>query len=479
MHIHRRQFVVGPYPINSVPGWVTTYIPGTGYLCHCPELRVASAKDADGTFWYLLGLVVQTDINKLEPIDAIATATSNTIQDLYQSWAGRWVLIGDGKLHIDSAGLLGCFYSLKEATDGTKELWVSSSASLLSDLLRIDTIAYLIEPDSKGIDWYPGPQSRFKSIWRLLPSQILGLATGDLLARRLVHEISKTLSYDELLDRIQEHLVTTLKQASKQTNNLWLSLTGGYDSRVLLATARYAGISAKTYTVGCKSIDYADLIIPPKLAKAAGFNHSFYWNGSFKQDLAALCDQHTGGHCITRTRDWISRESFNWFQKGDLVLSGGCFEMGRCHYWQRFPESSLPGAEVILNGLSRESFHPSLISTIEEWINWVIRTPHKDLDWRDRLYLELRLAGWMSSNVQAIDLIDAEIFHPVNSHFYFSHILQIPEEKRCVSQHHVDLINRMAPELLEFPFNPSPIHKSLLKKIKSLLTNNTLVANRP
>src|SRR5215216_6604145 len=58
MYLHRRQFVLGPRSFSPVPDWITTYVPHAGYLHHCPELSVASAEDADGQVWYLLGLAI-------------------------------------------------------------------------------------------------------------------------------------------------------------------------------------------------------------------------------------------------------------------------------------------------------------------------------------------------------------------------------------------------------------------------------------
>ena len=94
------------------------------------------------------------------------------------------------------------------------------------------------------------------------------------------------------------------------------------------------------------------------------------------------------------------------------------------------------------------------------------QTQHQDMDWRDRFYLEQRLAGWLSSEEQSLDLIDADKFYIANSHYYFAHMLRVPEEKRCVSQHHIDLIARMAPELIKFPFNPGvSTRQKVLRKL--------------
>lgn len=478
MRIHRRQFVIAPKPVAVVPNWVTVEIPHVGFLYHCPELRVASTTDAQGNMWYLLGFAVQTDPDKPNPIDQIATATPDTIHDTYQSWAGRWVLIGDGKLYMDAAGLLGCFYSLKQTAGGTQELWISSSAALLVDLLNIDATPVRSIAHAVGIDWYTPPQSRFKSIRRLLPSQILDLTSGALLARRLMPQPSENLSYEAVLDRAQTILVNALRQAARLSDTLWLPLTAGYDSRLLLATACYAGVPVKTYTHGNKYMHDADFTIPPKLAAAAGVEYALHAGGPFSKDRAAAYDRHTAGHCVDRDRYFISHGYFNWCRKGDRILHGGCFELGRCYFWDRFPGpgvvSTLPDAQHIVAGF-RDMFNPSLVQganpallqAIEEWTNWASCTPNEELDWRDRCYWEQRLAGWLSSVLQSLDLIDAECFNAANSHVYFAHVLKVPEAKRYTSQHQVDLIKRMAPELLAFPFNPPDArYKRMLRKIR-------------
>lgn len=477
MQLHRRQFVIGPSPVRPASDWVTTHIPDTGYLSHSPELRVASATDADGRIWHVLGLVVQTDANKSDPVREVAGATHSTIEHVYQTWAGRWILIGNGELHMDAAGLLSCFYSLKETGDGTRELWVSGSVALLADLLRIDiSNDRQIRHGEVAIDWYPPPRSRYEAVRRLLPSQVLVLANGDLRPRRLFPEITTSLGYDDVLDTLQRYLTSALQEASKAADTLWLPLTAGYDSRLLLAAAHYAGVSVKTYTQGYKNIEPLDRDIPPKLAEAVGMSHSLYWDGAYNSAAADLWDRHTGHHCVAADRRFVSHGQFEWCKKGDIILRGGGFEVGRCSYRRRFPESRTghlaPSAEVIVRGLGRKGLQgrESLVRAMQEWVDWTMRTPHEELSWWDRLYLEQRIGGWASLTEQSLDLLDGETYQASNSQFFYAHVLQIPAEKRCATQHHVDLIGRMAPELLAFPFTQGnvrrAIHLRVLRRLK-------------
>jgi hypothetical protein len=102
-------------------------------------------------------------------------------------------------------------------------------------------------------------------------------------------------------------------------------------------------------------------------------------------------------------------------------------------------------------------FHPDSyphLAGIAEWVDWAASTPCPGLDWRDRFFLEQRTAGQASGIEQALDLTAYERIYIANCHLYLTTALMLPEETRRNSRHHIDLIGRMAPELLRFPFNP-------------------------
>ena len=93
---------------------------------------------------------------------------------------------------------------------------------------------------------------------RLLPSQILELDTGRVLPRPLMPPIDRSLTFDETLTLLKQCLVTTLRRLPAAESGPWLGLTGGFDSRLMLAIARCAGITVKPFTrvagenVGCR-----------------------------------------------------------------------------------------------------------------------------------------------------------------------------------------------------------------------------------
>lgn len=467
VQLHRRQFIIGPRPVDVGPGWQNVPVPEVGYLSHAPELPVAAIAQANAQTSYLLGLAVRT-VRASDPADEVGAAKADTVAKVYAAWAGRWVLLIGGQLHLDSAGLLGCFYVVRDSPLGDRELWVSSSSALLRQVLRIDDGPVRTIHHGVGIDWYPPPGSRFKTIRRLLPSQILELRGGALLPRALLPVNLGVSTYDQILDRLQAELIGAVRSAAERTGSLWLSLTAGHDTRTLLATAMYAGIPVRTYTQTSIYMRDHDRIVPPKLAAVAGAPHTFYARGKGRPDLLTLFDAHTGGLTVDRDRDFFAHQQFGWSQPNDIILRGFGFEVGRCKYRNRFPGpgtwSATPSASVVIKGF-KESMSPSIRSPIEEWVAWTREHPEPAMDWRDRFHLEMRLAGWASSVEQALDLVEGHMFHPANSHSFYADVLQVPEAKRCRALHQEDLIRRMAPELLEFAFNaPGPTYRRVVRR---------------
>jgi hypothetical protein len=199
------------------------------------------------------------------------------------------------------------------------------------------------------------------------------------------------------------------------------------------------------------------MTLPPLIARDVGVEHRWIARGRFSREKLDVFDRHTGGHTIENDRVYFSHGQWDWTGPSDVILRGGAFEVGHCFYWKKFseglPPGALPAPDVIIDrfGLQRESPHARSIAA---WLEWAARAPAVAIDWRDRLYIEQRIAGWLSSLEQALDLIPAERFYAVNSARTFALLTAIPEAQRLARAHHVDLIARMEPRLLRQPFNP-------------------------
>jgi hypothetical protein len=459
--LHRRQFVIGPSPLLAGDDWVVEKMGPAAYLSRCPELPVERITDSRGIQWRLLGVALQSDPDAASPAVQLTSARAASPLDAYASWSGRWILASAAELHPDAGGTLGCFYRTVDSGVAV-EVWASSSPALLVALpgrARLSFAAPQLH-HGKGMDWYPPPSSRFAAVKRLLPTQILRLdpARGERVLPRSPLIASHPASTDEQrLSTLQRRLVGSLAAVAQRGERIWLPLTAGVDSRVILAGAKHVGLPLTTYTQTFPLMPADDRALARRLAASAGYAHEYIDPSPLSRSRRALFDAHTARHCVDIDRRFFSHGQWDALGTGSLILRGGVFEIGRCYYHSKFPGSVDDLFEAIAQRFHVREFHPSSfahLAGIAEWVDWIERTPCLSIDWRDRLYLEQRIGGWVSSVEQALDLTGSERVYVANSHAYMAAVLGLPEETRRRAAHHMELIRRLAPELLELPFNP-------------------------
>jgi len=466
VYLHRKQFIVGLQPIIISKKWKSYQLDTGLWLSHCADLQVTKSTDIDGQAWYILGLAVETLMEKDSPEKEIAKAETSQVCKLCESWAGRWLLIGDGKLSLDASGLSGCFYG----KDSKGQVWASSSAALLSQIFFPEKPPVV---DSRklsyevGISWYTPPLSRFERISRLLPSQMLNMISGEIQPKPLMPKINIDRDYDEVLNQIQQILITTLQRLSTLSPDLWLGLTAGYDSRLMLALSQVAGIQVRPFTRITARMSVADRLLPPKLAKACGYNHTFMINPKRYPERQTLAEDHTGGHVsegdaepfIQGIRDRLSGISFGGH--GFSVASG----------FYKLPElpEEISNAEEGAKHIARifqEPINSSAMAGIKTWLSWALDHPQQHLNWRDRFFIEQRQAGWLSSKEQLYDLTEVIRFPILNSAYLYSLMLGVKPEQRLGSEIQRELIHRINPKLGEYPYNPDDMYFGLLQVFK-------------
>lgn len=462
MRLHRRQFLIGKESSDFPDEWPRCALDDHYVLAYDPALPVKSVEDRNGRRWCLLGVVAQNDPNKNAPEEEIASAEEMVMERICRTWAGRWILVGGGAVYTDASALLGCFYAKDSKTGG---VLISSSPALL--LERVGPVgeenAYPdLSPDSM-LGWYPPPHSKYPMIRRLLPSQKLTFTTGEITARPLVDDTLTECSEGEALNRLERDLITAVRNASVSRKRVWLPLTAGYDSRLLLAMALRAGVRPVAVTqVGSETVA-SDVTIARELARVVGIEHRVVSPGQMSYESLGLYDRHTAGHHTEVNREFFACGQLDWAAEDDLILCGACFEFGRCYYWSLFPEKMVDVA--ILLEMMSEAGSP-LGAALNEWGEWVVKTPDA-LDWRDRFYLEQRLAGWSSSIEQSVDLTPGDGFFAINSRASFSSLMALSSETRKRASHHVELIRRMDERLLKLPFNPkASLYERFCRKVR-------------
>ncbi len=467
--LFRRQFYIGPHVKSVDEAWQSHCLSGGLVLSYCQTLPFKTITDQAGQQWVLLGDAIQSLKGLPSPGEQIQKLTSkDNVQAIYTSWAGRWVLIGNDQLHLDAVGLLGCYYRLHNDI-----LEITTSPSLIYEGKDPDTF---VLKSPAGIEWYPLPDSGFQQLSKLLPSQILNIKTGQLQFRSL-HCAFPELSYQECVIYLSDLLTTTLENLFKQTHKkALLGLTAGYDSRTLMAVLNHLKLPYETLTFHWPLLHPADLNIPKQLAQLSTKKHLVLKRQKLKQVNADTYNLHTTCHAIEKDRDFMKYQQFNVLDAEDyILLRGGGFEVSAFIYARFFP-AELPTGEAIAQRLKGNAWQGQ---SINKWLNWVRQTPEIRWDWRDRFFWEQRLAGWLSSTEQGLDLVNMSRMVPANSFLFYNVMLSLPVEIRKNKTQQVDMIRHLAPELLQPPFNPQlpPFQQRLRKlllrtdKILKRLTN--------
>lgn len=477
MRLHRRQFVIGQEAFCAHDNWCCRQLDASIWVSYCPELRVGWANDVDGGLWGLFGLAIETCADRPEPLAQIALASSADVPNLYDGWAGRWVLIGRDQVHMDASGLLGCFYGT--ATDS--RIWVSSSPALLAQVLSPGALS-AVSPRQlcyeTGISWFTPPRSGLAGIFRLLPSQVIDYADGSIRPRPLMPPIDPARSYNETLKLLKDNLVTAIRRLPLEGSRLWLSLSAGADSRLVMAAAHCASVDGMPFTRVSARMSLADRLLPPKLAHELGYEHVFLQGRSYNPDRKHLVAEHSAGH-VSDGDALPLLQGMRDSLKG-ISTGGWCFGVGKVLNRRSLPDA-VNDPEVVAQQIAQAYGEPltsTATASVREWLEWTIETPQEHLDWRDRFYIEQRLAGWQSSKEQVYDLSEIERFPVINAARNYALLLGLEEGCRVDAKHQVELIHRIAPELLKYPCNPPDKYFGILRELIIKSSNDPLYVYR-
>ena len=450
--LHQRQFVLATRPLPYRPDWKVVRLGESAVLSHCPKLSVVVERTRDGVAWCLIGTALDTT-RVVSPEERIRESRSADIPSVYPDWSGRWVLIGENEVHLDASGQLGLYYVQDRDAIPESMPFASSSPALLGELLG----EYAGERDPRelvwgvGVEWFPLPSSRFSRVRHLLPSQVLDLRQWTVRARPLIPDIGEPYEYEALLQGIEAGLLNVFRNVAAQfpSSTMWLGLSSGYDSRVLLAIGRKSGAQLRTFTHVRSEIRgrIGDMLLSPRLARVAGVPHDWVRSGSPRSDDVRLVNDHTAGSAVYEDGRF---EPIG--QPGDVVLFGATLESVFEHYFRRLPTSPPPAADLALayGGVAMDD---RCIAGLAEWLEWMGTAP-QPMDWRSRFYIEQRTAGWVAPIWLSRDLAGRIDLAPFNSSRLIALGLALPPEKRDAKRWEDDLIRMVSPELMDLPFSP-------------------------
>jgi hypothetical protein len=233
-------------------------------------------------------------------------------------------------------------------------------------------------------------------------------------------------------------------------------VTGGRDSRVVLAAALRAGIDFRAVTVGGEAAP--DVVIAQRLCGRAGIPHERLDEppgGAFFDHRAAA--ERTaiigGGAAVADAPGGIPRDAV----RGPLDVwhSGQGGEIARGIYGHAAGADPLyrafvarrPGRPELLSGAGAQLVR----AEIERFTDEMVAAGVPPAEVPDAFYLLQRMGMWAALGHSAVEWV-RDTTSPLWSTQVIPHMLAVPPDRRAREAFHLEVLRVLAPELVSVPF---------------------------
>lgn len=463
--LYRNQFVLGPRPASVPASWRRIQIDRTLCLTTHPDLPVHTLA-REGKSITLLGFMLDPENENAKDKDIVEKllAGLSSCDSFYQQtyrYGGRWILIVcDGSKTIlfhDAAGLRQVFYTNQEYAAG---LWCGTQPGLLARLLDLEmdsealTLINSYHFRQNKEHWWPGNGSPYRAINHLSPNHALDLGTG----RAFRYWPDRDLDVcptDEAVEKISRTLQGMFRSAVNRFD-LALSVTAGWDSRLLLAASRDVADRMSYMTVRQMSMrdNHPDVSVPAALLSELGLKHDVV-QCSYLVDPEFVKIFKTN---VPLAHDFYVTDAqaiLNYFGLTKVAVMGGVSEIARDPTIGT--ERSIAG-KITPREMSIELYNTGTneyaIREIEKWRAGLGNLHNVDLD--TILFWEQREGNWLAMNLVEFDIAWKDIFSPYNCRSLLIDMLAVDVRDRRAPGNRLyeKLALNLWPDVLRAPINP-------------------------
>lgn len=460
MDITRKQYLISATPKN-LPEMNEIRLSCGAYLYVGTGLVIKDCTDAVGRKYIVLGNVFCADRVGKTVEDDINAFSGDDVNELIKDWTGRWVLIAENEIQIDACGLMSAFY-----TQGS-DWCISSSLAVISSVIRRQP-SYTVS--DFGLNWQLLPDTLIDGVSALLCTQkfVVNDAQLSVCFNPYITDYSH-LKTQEKVSRIAEILKNTLTNIAHYSGrDIWIALTAGRDSRLLIAAALAAGVKFSTYTAQHDNISTSDRKIPAKLARQFGFIHRYIKSSKVSSERINDYLIFSAGNSKGADLEFYARGQFDMIPSNAIVLRGAIFEAART-YGRSIASADMNGFKKGVQSYYQTSLsNPKQSDAFEKWLEYVETNPISYIDLRDRMYVEQRVGGWVAAIEQALDINDWASVQIANCRDLVSLLLSATEQERESVALSMGCIEILYPQLNNYPYNQSSVYDKI-RLIKNVL----------
>lgn len=426
----------------------------------------------------ILGFPIDLDARRMLDGPWQAPGVLGTDKDgfIHQTlWAlgGRFLLIfaadgNDLRIYPDCTAQVPCVW------DATARIAASTAHAFLDGAeyeARLDR-PLLVRLGVEGEGWLPAGLTAHRGVVRLLPGHYLDLQTFTAHRFWPTGPIPQATDTDAIIDETVALLQAQMEAVLHSPKRLGLGLTAGNETRVLLACARPFLDRIDTVTVVGQDRHTTDTVIARRIARDFGIRHIELPR---REATPAQYQQFVsrGGHCNAdsnahfHTSVWPIADSH-------IFIGGIGGEVGRGFFWRLADQANTP---VTADGLSGRFGLPQTPELTEALDRWIAGLPPVDtFGILDLAYLENRMGPWY-----AVQLCCDPTLLRIAPLFTFRGcelMLSLPPDWKRDSRLGREIIAKLWPELLRYPFNSLGPWRDALVKLQKIVKNPGLVVKK-
>ena len=446
----RRQYIVG----SRAPAtwdWPYCRFSTDFILASHPEIPV-NERCEDRRHLIALGDILDPefpDRNNQQVLDSLFESFTNyaELEKATFRMGGRWLLLAalndECRAYPDATGSRPIYFT---PVDG--EIWMGSLPSVLAIEFGFEPDAQLLDESvaTKWGDWWPGSLTPFQQIRHSGPNHYLDLRRG-VSFRFWPDKTIPTVSVDTAAREIGK-LLSGLLRAAAHRYKVFVAITGGYDSRVLVAASKGIHNEIGFFTLAYPGIEQFDLHTPARVAKAFGLNYVTERldlpDDNFFASFDRLSSHMVRGQCR------LNAFSYLRFPSNAIFVEGTASEIIRCFYYKngKHPQH-IDAAELAC----RAGFGDTLAARLE-FQEWLESVPHDtSINIMDLFYWEQRIGNWSAADYQTQEAV-RRVFSPFNCRQILTIGLGTSvEARRDPYELHRRICKQFLPDILYYRFN--------------------------
>lgn len=355
--------------------------------------------------------------------EIVSKFNGSDIIEMVETWTGRWLLIGEDEILADACALMPVFYS------DDKDWFISSSLALICGQRQLKISN---EVSDEGVTWQILPYSLLDGICTLFCTQKIQFAKlGINIKSSLWIKDYSSLSLDDKVNKLTTHLKTSLSNIESYSNRkIWVALTAGKDSRLVLAAAVNSGVHFNAFTLHHNGISYEDKTLPRKIVRSYDVFYNYIKSKRRSKQKEKEYLIFNSYNSKGADLQFYSRGQDDLIPDDAIVIRGGIFEAGQT-FGRSILNNNIDSFYDDYTHYYSESFTSRKQQlALSEWLQYAKDFPIDFIDIRDRFYIEQRVGGWVAALEQALSINKWNSIQLANNREVISILLSATAEER-------------------------------------------------